>query len=165
MRKYLLWALVPLFMACQNTVQDKSQKFSFAMSGDMLFAGSNTLQGEGEINLQNLAENMGINVDAIKSVKVSAAKVGLSPAHQKFTESVLLQVLSNNVEMASIGTLNPVPESGTLELSLAEDVDLKPYLEDEGMTWVLDINISEDYMDVMPAKGEVQLIIDYIDSK
>ncbi|WP_421753472.1 hypothetical protein [Croceimicrobium sp.] len=165
MRKYLHWALLPLFMACQNTVQDKGQKLSFAMTGDMLFAGANTLQGKGEISLQNLAENIDCEVEAIKSVKVSAVKVGLTPAHQKITESVLLQVLSDNVEMASIGTLNPVPDSGVLELNLAEDVDLKPYLQDKGMTWVLDINISEDHMDVMPAKGEVQLLIDYTDSK
>jgi hypothetical protein len=44
-------------------------------------------------------------------------------------------------------------------------MDLLPYLKDEGMAWVLDLNLTEDHMDMMRAKGEVKLNIEYTESK
>lgn len=165
MRKYLIWAVLPLFMACQSTVSNSDQSVSFAVSGDMLFEGPNTLQGEGSIDLVTLAENIGAESTAIKSVKASAAKVALEKPQQGITESLLLQVVSNNMDLKTVGTLSPVPAEGFLQLNMAQDLDLLPYMQDEGMTWVLDLNLSEDHMDVMRAKGDISLIIEYTESK
>lgn len=131
----------------------------------MLFEGPNTLQGEGSLNLETLAENIGSDLKGIKSIKAAKAKLGMEPAQQSITESVLLQVVSNNQDLKTVGTLNPIPESGVLRLNMAENLDLLPYFKDEGMTWVLDLNLSEDHMDAMQAKGEVSLIVEYLESK
>ncbi|MCR9154015.1 MAG: hypothetical protein ACPGVV_11540 [Croceimicrobium sp.] len=165
MRKYLIWAVLPLFLACQNTSVNEEQTISFLVSGDMLFEGPNTLQGEGSLDLVTLAENVGCNMEDIKSVKVSAAKAGMESTQQSITESVLLQVVSNQNDLSTIGTLNPVPAEGPLNLNTAQDIDLLPYLKDEGMTWVLDLNLKEDHMDAMMAKGQVSLIVEYAESK
>lgn len=165
MRKYLIWAVLPLFMACQSTVSNSDQSVSFAVSGDMLFEGPNTLQGEGSLDLVTLAENIGAEPTAIKSVKASAAKVALENPQQAITESLLLQIVSNNMDLKTVGTLSPVPAEGILQLNMAQDLDLLPYMEDEGMTWVLDLNLSEDHMDVMKAKGDIALVIEYTESK
>jgi hypothetical protein len=45
-------------------------------------------------------------------------------------------------------------------LTLAEEIDLKPYLEDTGCTWVLDLNINSD-LDAMAVKAKLKLIINY----
>lgn len=148
-------------IACQSTLSDDSQSVGFQVSGDYLFAGANTLQGEGNLDLSSLAENIGTNPDNIKAVRISSAKIGMEPSGQAITESLLLQIVSNNAELISLGTLSPVPAEGSLELKTAQDVDLLPYLKDEGMTWVLDLNLKEDHTDEMRAKGEVKLIVEY----
>lgn len=165
MRKFLIWAVLPLFMACQSTSINEEQSIAFQVKGDMLFSGPNSLQGPGNMDLTTIAENMGLEPSAIKSIKVSTARIGMAPSGQAITESLLLQVVSDANELKTIGTLNPVPSEGNVELSLAQDMDLLPYLQDAGMAWVLDLNLSEDHMDEMRAKGEVKLIIEYTDTK
>lgn len=165
MRKYLIWAVLPLFIACQSTVTNEDQSISFKVEGDMLFEGPNTLQGEASVDLVSLSENLGCSEEDIKSIKVSKAKIGMVAAQQSITESVLLQVVSNNNDLTTVGTLNPVPAEGVLNLSMAQNIDLLPYLQDEGMVWVLDLNLKEDHMDAMQAKGEASLIIEHVESK
>jgi hypothetical protein len=165
MRKFLYLALVPMFFACQSTVTDQSQSISFQVSNDMLFSGPNSLQGEGTLDLVTLAENIGAQSENIKMITVSEAKIGMAPSGQAITESLLLQIVSNKNDLKTVGTLSPVPAEGNLQLNLAQDMDLLPYLKDEGMAWVLDLNLTEDHMDMMRAKGEVKLNIEYTESK
>ena len=165
MRKYLVWVFLPLLIACESTVSNNDQSIAFQLSGDMLFSGPNSLQGEGTKDLVSLAEAVGTDSESIKSISVSNAKIAMAPSAQAITESVLLQIVSNNNDLVTVGTLSPVPADGAMELSLAQEMDLLPYLKDEGLAWVLDLNLSEDHMDMMRAKGEVQLSIEYIESK
>ncbi len=161
MRKYLIWAVLPLFMACQSTATNDEESINILVSGDMLFEGPNSLQGEGSRDLMSLAESIGCAVEDIKSIKAAKAKVGMEEKQQSITESVLLQVVSDNEELMTLGTLNPIPAQGILYLNMAEETDLLPYLKDQGMTWVLDLNLSSDHEDMMNAKAEIGLVIEY----
>lgn len=165
MRKYLVWALLPLMIACQSTVTDESQSLNVELAGEMLFEGANTLQGEGNMDIQTLAEELGCSPEAIESVGISKVELNMQTEDRAITESLLFQVVSNEQELTSIASLSPLPESGMIDLSVAEEVNLAPYLKDEGLTWVLDLNLKEDHMDVMLAKAKINLIVEYKDEK
>ncbi|MCA1752185.1 MAG: hypothetical protein LC670_10415 [Flavobacteriales bacterium] len=86
----------------------------------------------------------------------------MSETQAAITESLLLQVVSNNKSLVTAGTLSPLTEdAASLDLNVAEDIDLMPYLSDEGCTWVLDLNLSEDFMDEMTVNGTLTLRVEY----
>ncbi len=165
MKKFLLWALVPLFMACQSNVQDDSQRLSATLSGDMLFEGANTLQGSSETTIESIAQAIGCKVEAIQSIGVKTVEVEMNAEDHTITESLLFQVVSNNQELSSIATLSPLPDSNLLKMQVAEEIDLAPYLKDEGLTWVMDLNLTEDHMDPMTAQANLTLLVNYKDEK
>lgn len=165
MRKYLALALLPLLIACQSTVSDNSQELKVALSGDMLFEGANTLQGKGDLDLSSLAESLGVSSEAITKVGISSVEMNIQQENRGIVESLLFQVVSNNQELSSVASLSPLPETGVLKLNVAEEVNLLPYMKDEGLTYVLDLNISEDHMDEMMAKAKLALVVEYKDEK
>jgi hypothetical protein len=70
--------------------------------------------------------------------------------------------VSNNHSLITVGTLSPLTQDPvSLDLNVAEDIDLMPYLADEGCTWVLDLNLSEDNMDKMTVNGTLNLSVEY----
>lgn len=165
MRKYLIWAMLPFLMACQSTVSDNSQEVNVNLSGDMLFAGANTLQGASGIDISSLAENLGTSPESISKIGISTVVMNIQEDSRSIVESLLFQVVSNNKELTSVASLSPIPAGGVLKLNVAEEVNLLPYFQDEGFTWVLDLNISEDHMDEMMAKAKVGLIVEYKEEK
>lgn len=150
--------------ACQSTKTNEDVIVEFTLKGEMLFAGANTLQAPMQSELNALAEEIGANSENVKSISVSKAMLSMSPEHAMITESLLLQVVSNNNSLTTIGTLSPLPEGTEFELQLAEEIDLLPYLQDEGGTWVLDANLAEDYMDVISVPAVLNLAIIYSES-
>ncbi len=165
MRKYLIGALLPLFIACQSTVSDNSQQVTVALSGEMLFEGANTLQGAAGLDINSLAENLGVKAESITKVGISTVAMNMQEESRSIVESLLFQVVSNTQELSSVASLSPMPAEGVVNLNVAEEVNLLPYLQDEGFTWVLDLNISEDYMDEMLVKAKVGLIVEYKEEK
>ena len=150
--------------ACGPSTTTEAVDVELKLSGDMLFEGANSLQYSNESQLEELAAAVGSDIRSIKNVSVSAALLELDNSSRQITESLLLQIVSDNQELVSIGTLNPLPKSDQLKLSIAEDSSILPYLKDSGMTWVLNLNISEDYMDEMLVKGKLSLTIEYVPS-
>ncbi len=164
MRKRLFLLLAPfLLVACGDTATDTSQFVQLDLRGDMLFAGANTLQMPASIDARNLAEALSISVENLKKVGVKKAVLSVDPSKVKNLESFLLQVVSNEQDLITIGTLSPIKSGGSVELQLAEEVDLLPFLKDEGCTWVLDLNLAEDHMDEMQIDGNLYLQIEYIE--
>jgi hypothetical protein len=126
----------------------------------MLFEGANTLIMANDSDLITLIEEAGLETNQVESVGLSQAKITLSSSDKSMAESLLLQIVSDNNELITLGTLSPLPEGAILALTLAEEIDLKPYLEDTGCTWVLDLNINSD-LDAMAVKANLKLIINY----
>ncbi|MCZ4410476.1 hypothetical protein O3Q51_16790 [Cryomorphaceae bacterium 1068] len=133
-----------------------------ALSGDMLFEGANTLQFSGESQLEVITSELNINSEALESALVSSAILTLDDPTRAITESLLLQIVSDNNELITIGTLSPLPEGNKMTLSLAEEPAILNYLKDEGTTWVLDLNITEEHMDEMNISAAVSLNVDYV---
>jgi hypothetical protein len=90
--------------------------------------------------------------------------LNLDDSSREITESLLLQLVSDNQMLITIGTLSPLPSGNAMTLSLSEDTSILPYLKDDGLTWVLDLNINEDQMDEMNVLGTLSLTVDYIPS-
>lgn len=129
----------------------------------MLFEGSNTLQAAADINTESVARDVGTTTEKLKKIGVSEAVLTLDENAGSITESLLLQIVSDKNSLATVGTLSPVTGAGSLKLNLSESIDLLPYLRDEGTTWVLDLNISEDYMDEMTVKATLIFRTEYKD--
>jgi len=137
------------------------QTLSLELTGEMLFSGANTLSMQANTSAISLAEGLNIEAEKLVSVGVLEAIIELDAEQKQITESLLLQIVSDQEEMTTIGTLSPLPEGNAFSLNLANEMDLLPYLKDEGTTWVLDLNLSEDYMGEMIVPAELNLVINY----
>jgi hypothetical protein len=111
---------------------------------------------------ESLAQEVNVVANNLSAIGVGKAIIELTGDQAAITESLLLQIVSNNQEMTTLGTLSPLPNGTKFELRLAEEIDLLPYLNDEGATWVLDLNLTEDFLDEMQVKGKLALTIKYI---
>jgi len=152
--------LMGLVMSCTSTTSVE-KVVSTEVSGEMLFSGPNSLQASVTLSADALAEELNIEKRSLHSIGVSAIEVQLSEEQVAIAESLLLQIVSNEQEMTALGTLSPLDSGTTFELNIAEETDLLPFIEDEGATWVLDVNLSDDLMDEMKASVELVLTINY----
>ena len=152
--------LIGLLLGCAKTTSVEKE-ISTTVSGEMLFSGPNSLQGPVALDPAALAEELSISPDDLKRIRVSGIQITLSDEQAAISESLLLQIVSNNNEMTSLGTLSPLEKGTTFELNIAEESDLLPFIQDEGATWVLDVNLSEDIMDEMKATADIQITINH----
>jgi hypothetical protein len=153
-------ALATLISSCSENASSNTQT-ELRLGGDFLFEGPNTLQGAVELDLVELCQSVEIAPEQVQAVRVNSVKLNAENEDATITESYLLQITSNNNELSSIGTLNPVGNSGPFELQIAEETDLLSFLQDEGATWVLDLNLTAEHMDEMMVKGTIGLTIEY----
>lgn len=162
MRNFLWLLALPFIWACQAPLNQVVSTANLSFEGDMLFEGPNTLSTENTIMLSNLAEENGLETSQIASIGVSSAVLKIAESGLPITESLLLQITSNNHELITLGTLSPLPaDQKSFKLELAEEIDLLPYFEDEGCTWVLDFNLNSEHMDTYQAKAKIDLTLNY----
>jgi hypothetical protein len=160
MRKVSILLSFLILAACSPNLTQMEIDKNLLLEGEMLFEGANTLIMANDSDLITLIEEAGLETNQVESVGLSQAKITLSSSDKSMAESLLLQIVSDNNELITLGTLSPLPEGAILALTLAEEIDLKPYLEDTGCTWVLDLNINSD-LDAMAVKANLKLIINY----
>ena len=149
-----------LMSACTSTVNTE-KRIRTTVSGEMLFSGPSSLQAPVSNSASALAEELNIDVADLSSIGVSAIEISLADEQAKVAESLLLQIVSNNNEMTALGTLSPLKGGTSFDLKVAEEIDLLPFMKDEGATWVLDVNLSEDIMDEMQATADLTLRINH----
>jgi hypothetical protein len=150
--------LTIILASCGANYERKNAEIEIELTGEMLFEGANTLQYTVSEGSDEVA---GISLETIKEVTVNGVTMVLEDEVKTITESLLLQIVSDNNELKTLGTLNPLPEGNSMELSMAEDALILPYLKDTGTTWVLDLNISEDQMEEMIVKGQISLSVEH----
>tara|TARA_R110000868_G_scaffold299398_2_gene559696 strand:- start:92 stop:622 length:531 start_codon:yes stop_codon:yes gene_type:complete len=160
MRKIIFFLGFIALAACSADLAQLEVEKNLMLQGEMLFEGANTLTMENDQDLITLIEEAGLTTDQVETVGISEAKITLSSSEKSIAESLLLQIVSDNNELITLGTLNPLPEGAIVDLKLAEEIDLKPYLEDSGCTWVLDLNLSGD-ADEMAIKSKIKLVVNY----
>jgi hypothetical protein len=160
MRKIICFLGFLALASCSAELAQLNVEQNLVLKGQMLFEGPNTLTADNETDLITLIEGAGLESSQVESVEVKKAIITLSADGQSIAESLLLQIVSDNQELITVGTLNPLPEGKIMDLQLAEEIDLKPYLDDSGCTWVLDLNLNGD-ADQMAVKSKLNLVINY----
>lgn len=161
MRYLLSISILVILSGCQTTSVNNNITIPLELKGEMLFEGSNTLQMPATTTPDALAIALSVDEENLKKIRVSKASFEIPEGAAEISESLLLQIVSNQQDLITIGTLSPLPEGSSFELQLAEDMDLLPHLKDEGCTWVLDLNLSEDLMDDLTVAGSLLLEIHY----
>lgn len=158
--RFVLLIAAFLFLYSCATVESNEISFTTDVSGEMMFEGANTLQGSGSEVVSGLAGKLEIKKNQITDLRITEVEIKMPDADRDITESLLLQIVSDGNELMSLGSLNPVPSEGAILLNMAEDTQVLDHLRDEGSTWVLDLNLSEDHMEEMSVtvnfKGEVE---------
>lgn len=152
--------LLVILAGCTNTTSTE-KSITTSVSGEMLFSGPNSLQASVSTTANELADELGIEAADLSSIDISAIKISLAGEQAEIAESLLLQIVSNNNEMTALGTLSPIEGGTSFDLNVAEEINLLPFMKDEGATWVLDVNLSEDIMDEMQATVDLTLDINY----
>ncbi len=161
MRKIALSLLLIWVMTgCTNTT-NVEKSISTVVAGEMLFSGPNSLQAPVTTSVSSLTAELSIKPSDLSHIEVSGIQISMTGEQATLAESLLLQIVSNNHEMTALGSLSPLENGPSFELNLAEETDILPFIEDEGATWVLDVNLSEDIMDEMKATAELKLMINY----
>ncbi len=150
---YACVVLVCFLMACGGatvTHRYTSPVQEFRLEGP-LFAGANmaqvTLAPEG---IAAFLAEQGSSLAQLKRATLSGLTLsgGAGSPNFDWAEEMTLQVAADAVDMQQFAVLNPVPDgASTLELQVAQEAELTPYLQQPEMYLVLDANLSEDMMD------------------
>jgi hypothetical protein len=151
-----------LLASCASTEEKEVSWTDVTVSGEFLFEGPNTLQGQPQVGLDYFAEQLGVNAENIKSASISSATISFEPDSLTETvESVLLQFVSEDLELVSVATKSPVDaQAGEIALEVTEEVDIFPYLKDASTTTVVDVNCSSD-LDQLTASLDLKVKISY----
>lgn len=162
MKKYILNSFLLMFLiSCSSTETKEYELKNLRVSGEYLFEGPNTLQGQSTINLKEIAENLNIDPIHIKSVYVGEASITFEPdSLRNAIESALVQWVSNDLELVSVATKSPLPDTESIALEVNQEQDILPYLKDESSTLVVDANITEN-MDFLEATVSFKLNVEY----
>lgn len=154
----LLFASLSFFLnSCGETIQKQHSLKPIALKGEWLFEGPNTLQVENTVAADAIMQNVDLE-GSPKSIKINKASIDVSQLDPSFIESATLQVSSKNLDMLTLGTVTDLA-SGENGITLAEETDVYPYLIDEEMYWVLDVNLLGDSDELsIPLKLELTII-------
>lgn len=161
--KYLSLLLLVVVFGCSQTSEKQVETKSISLSGEFLFAGPNTLQSTEKMSLPAYVQELGLeseeNIEAVNPASVSVTFANAEEAAK--VESILLQIVSDDLEMTSVGTLSPIPEGqNTVELNVSPELDLLPYLGDPSTIIIADVNLKED-MDAMSIDAKMSLNFKY----
>ncbi|MEM9051167.1 MAG: hypothetical protein AAGC47_03850 [Bacteroidota bacterium] len=155
-----LFILLLGLVSCSAPNQTKEAALSIELNGEMLFEGANSLQANGEM-LSQILEVAELTADQISGIQIGSAEITMNENSRRIIENLSLQLVSNNQEMTTLGALNPLPAGNVATLKMAEAADILPYLKDEGLTWVLDVNLTEDHFDELSVTGKFTFIVEY----
>ncbi len=148
MRKRIIIPVLSVIIAaiafsCSPSEVKLVQAEPFEVSGEFLFEGPNTLQASNAFSAETL-QKLAQSDAAPTSIKVTKATFQLNGLNAKTIESATLQIVSNNHDMISLGTVSAI-SGNEVVLNMAEETDVTNYLADEGATWILDVNLTQDY--------------------
>lgn len=132
-----------LAFACSPKEEKVVQPAPFEVYGEFLFEGPNTLQAPNSFSVEDL-QALAQSDAAPKSIRVSGASFQLNGVDAQTIESATLQIVSKNHSMISLGTISVV-DADVVTLNMAEETDVTSYLTDEDATWILDVNLTQDF--------------------
>lgn len=155
------FALFLFLVSCESTKEETITWTDITVSGEFLFEGPNTLQGQTSATLKDLLEDKDFSAETVTSATLKSATVTFQPdSLRPAIESALLQFVSDNLELTSVATLNPIPEDGTVTLQVTEETDILEYLKDPSTSIILDVNLDQD-LEELSAVVNLELNVAY----
>lgn len=161
--KYTACFLLIILYGCSQINEKEIESKAISLSGDFLFSGPNTLQSSEILSLPPYVEELGIDGEEnIVAVYPASITVSFANAEEAANiESILLQIVSDDLEMTSVGTLSPMPEGQVqVQLNVSPELDLLPYLGDPSTVVIADVNLKED-MDALSIDMQMNLKFKY----
>lgn len=160
--KYLFYPILAfLLFSCSQSNETTFSYDNIEVSGEFLFEGPNSLQGPLVSPIDKISEEKGINASEIEAVYVSNCTVEFnSEDKRKDLENMLVQLVSEKLNLISVATINGIPQSGDIVLSSSAEQDILPYLKDPNTTLVVDANLKKD-MDELTCLVNLELKILY----
>lgn len=163
MKFYIIIIIISFLFSCQSASEKEIESKKISLSGEFLFAGPNTLQSKETMSLPPYANELGLDSEEkISAVNPASISVTFANAGEAANvESILLQMVSDDLEMTSIGTLSPLPEGqNTVQLNVAPELNMLPYLGDPSTIVIADVNLKED-MDALTIDVQMKLNFKY----
>jgi hypothetical protein len=138
-------AVALILSSCDNTANQVVQFDDLTVSGEFLFEGPNTLQGSFSISNDDIAKKLSISPENISSVTIESIQTQLpnDSAHVNI-ESLLVQVVSDDAPLVTLGTISPLAAETIQTLSINSEVNINPYLKTENSTLIVDTNLRSD---------------------
>lgn len=148
--KFLIYSgLLLLLLSCAQNSETVYTIADMEVSGEFLFEGPNSLQGKLKNPMEAISKEKGIDPSKIQSVYLKSCTVEFPDEEsQAIVENILVQVVSDQLNLVSIATINGIPESGPISISGSAEQDILPYLKDQSSTLVLDANLKSDADDL-----------------
>lgn len=142
---YLTVFLIITIQACGPKMTKIYEADPITASGEFLFEGPNTLQGKLTTTIKDVCGSLGLHYSDINSAEVSSLTLRIVPdSLRNEVESVLVQLVSDELPLVSVGTLSPLMDQKEQTLKTSGDVNILPYLKDETSMVIVDANLSSD---------------------
>lgn len=160
MKKLNLLALLVVLLAitsCSEGIKKTITSESIEMSEEYAFAGSNTLTGVWNVDLN------GIDIDSFDDARVTSIKIEMvEPGISDILSECIMQLATPGTNMQRIGVLNPIPDNvGSFEMKVAdEQEDILELLKQKEITFVADINLEEDPESILSFKTTIEFEIE-----
>lgn len=155
-----------LLHSCGPKAEAGANQSAEAIASGPFFTGPNSLIAEKEVDLNNLVEGKNLTAKQLKQVSIKEVKVSLREMDSlsfEYFDDASLSIVSSDIEMMSIATLNPIESDGqSIILSASMEADLADYFKGSSYSLVLDLGLNEDlYMDEIGATIDLNLNIKY----
>ncbi|MEQ8238670.1 MAG: hypothetical protein RIA69_05625 [Cyclobacteriaceae bacterium] len=140
----LLSILVAFTFSCTEKKTKQVTSETMTASGEYLFEGPNTLQGDFSFDISALSSKTGVTAEDISEVYVESIRVIFENSEtQEVVESVLIQLVSDELPLQSAGTLTTFTGTESL-LNANKELDILSYLKDPSSQLIVDANLKSE---------------------
>ncbi len=155
-----LIVLVLVLSACGEKATELITTEPMAASGEFLFEGPNTLQGNFSLDLSLLSEKAAMDENEISEVSIERVVLDFDGDDTaQYVESVLVQLVSNDLPLVSAATLSGLNGKDNT-LNVNSELDILSYIKDSSSQLIVDANLMKD-MDEMIVSVTFELTIKY----
>lgn len=126
-----------------------------------LFEGSNTVQGNAVINLNDLAN--GIGAENLKEVKLTSITLYSNDSIPfDGMKSVTLSITANDAGMQQGAVLNPIVVDGNkIQLNVAQDADFTELFKQKEIIIVADADLNADRESNLTLSADLEFKVEY----
>ena len=163
MKKLIIYSIVSLILTtgCGSGESAEYTADQMIASGEFLFEGPNTLQGAFLLSTTDISKELSEEASQLAGIVPSSVTVTLpNDSIRDEIESFLVQVVSDNLPLVTVGTISPLAGGLEQQLAINKELDLLPYAKDASSTLVVDTNLKSD-QDDLSVMVDIKLNVNY----